>query len=126
MNKQNLKMIPCPKCSEPFPELRKINYGYNHCVNCSTVERKVAITTVEGTGDHTYNDLIIMEADQYRSIAAKAADTNAAAKSLPSSPISNIPARSENNPARQTNNNGVARRSELSKTCNRVRKSIIR
>ena len=59
MNKQNLKMIPCPKCSEPFPELRKINYGYNHCVNCSTVERKVAITTVEGTGDHTYNDLII-------------------------------------------------------------------
>jgi hypothetical protein len=47
---------------------------------------------------------------------AKAADTNAAAKSFPSSPISKIPARSENNPARQTNNNGVARRSELSRT----------
>mgnify|MGYP001099873850 FL=1 len=49
-------------------------------------------------------------------IDAKAAETNAAAKSFPSSPISKIPARSENNPARQTNNNGVARRSELSKT----------
>jgi hypothetical protein len=82
MNKQNLKMIPCPKCSEPFPELRKINYGYNHCVNCSTVEKKVAITTVEGTGDHTYNDLIIMEADQYRSIAAKAAELSGDKQSL--------------------------------------------
>ncbi len=58
-------------------------------------------------------------------IAAKAADTNAAARSLPSRPISKIPARSENSPARQTNNSGVAKRSELSNTWSRVKKSII-
>ena len=74
MNTQNLKMIPCPKCGNPFPELRKTKYGYNFCVDCSNVKAKVAVTTVEGTGDHTYNDVIIMDADQYRSIAAKEAE----------------------------------------------------
>ena len=70
MNK-TLKMIPCPKCGEDFPELRKTQYGYNFCVNCSTVEAVVGITTVEGTGDHTYNDLIIMDAKVARQLAAK-------------------------------------------------------
>ena len=49
-------------------------------------------------------------------IAANAAETKAAAKSFPSRPISKIPARSENKPAKHTNNKGVARRNELSKT----------
>ena len=66
---QNLKMIPCPKCGEDFPELRKTQYNYNFCVNCSGVERKVGITTVEGHGDHTYNDLIVMDAGKARRIA---------------------------------------------------------
>ena len=47
---------------------------------------------------------------------ARAAETKAAAKSFPSRPISKIPARSENKPAKHTNNKGVARRNELSKT----------
>lgn len=68
MNK-TLKMIPCPKCGENFPELRLTQYGYNYCVNCSTTEKVVGITTVEGTGDHTYNDLIIMDASKARRIA---------------------------------------------------------
>ena len=63
-------MIPCPKCGEDFPELRKTKYGYNFCVECSTVEAVVGITTVEGTGDHTYNDLIVMDASKARAIAA--------------------------------------------------------
>ena len=67
--KTPLTMIPCPKCGEDFPELRKTQYGYNFCVNCSGVEKKVGITTVEGTGDHTYNDLIIMDASKARRIA---------------------------------------------------------
>ena len=75
MNIKDLKMIPCPKCGEPFPELRKTKYGYNFCVNCSTTEKVVGITTVEGTGDHTYNDLIIMDADRARRIALAEADT---------------------------------------------------
>ena len=71
---QKLKMIPCPKCGELFPELRKTKFGYNFCVNCSTVDRVVGITTVEGTGDHTYNDIIIMDRKKALSIAKKEAE----------------------------------------------------
>ena len=68
-----LEMIPCPKCGNDFPLKRK-ELGYHVCVNCSTAKPKVAITTVEGTGDHTYNDIIIMDQDQALSIARKAAE----------------------------------------------------
>ena len=68
-----LKMIPCPRCGNDFPEKRK-ELGYHVCVNCSTVKPVVGITTVEGTGDHTYNDIIIMDQDRARSIAEKEAE----------------------------------------------------
>jgi len=67
----NLKMIPCPKCGNDFPELRKIKFNYHVCVNCSTVEPLVGVTTVEGSGDHTYNDIIIMKQSQANAIAKK-------------------------------------------------------
>lgn len=68
-----LEMIPCPKCGNDFPLKRK-ELGYHVCINCSTVKPKVAITTVEGEGDHTYNDIIIMDQDQAIAIARKAAE----------------------------------------------------
>jgi len=66
-------MIPCPKCNNDFP-LKRRELGYHVCVNCSTVEPVVGITTVEGTGDHTYNDLIIMDQSRARAIAEKEAE----------------------------------------------------
>ena len=71
---QKLKMIPCPKCGTPFPELRKTEYGYNFCVNCSSVDKVVGITTVEGSGDHTYNDIIIMDRKTAHNIAKHEAE----------------------------------------------------
>lgn len=68
-----LKMIPCPKCGNDFPEKRK-ELGYHVCINCSTVKPVVGVTTVEGSGDHTYNDIIIMDQDKYISIAQKEAE----------------------------------------------------
>jgi|TARA_B100002019_G_scaffold124196_2_gene106904 hypothetical protein len=68
---QKLKMIPCPKCGNDFPEKRK-ELGYHVCVNCSTTKPVVGITTVEGTGDHTWNDIIIMDQDRALAIQAKA------------------------------------------------------
>lgn len=68
-----LEMIPCPKCGNDFPLKRK-ELGYHVCINCSTVKPKVAITTVEGEGDHTWNDIIIMDQDQAMAIARKAAE----------------------------------------------------
>lgn len=67
-------MIPCPRCGEPYPELRKTQYGYNFCVNCSDVDAVVGITTVEGSGDHTYNDIIIMDRKKAMSIAKAEAE----------------------------------------------------
>ena len=68
-----LEMIPCPKCGEDFPLKRK-ELGYHVCVNCSTTKPVVGITTVEGSGDHTYNDIIIMDQDKALAIAAKEAE----------------------------------------------------
>jgi hypothetical protein len=68
-----LEMIECPKCGNDFPLKRK-ELGYHVCVNCSTVKPVVGVTTVEGSGDHTYNDLIIMPQDQYLSIKRKEAE----------------------------------------------------
>jgi len=68
-----LEMIPCPKCKNDFPKKRK-ELGYHVCVNCSTAKPVVGITTIEGTGDHTWNDIIIMDQDRFRSIAAKEAE----------------------------------------------------
>lgn len=74
-------MITCPRCSEPFPELRKTQYGYNFCVNCSDVDAVVGITTVEGSGDHTYNDIIIM--DKKKAIAIAHAEAEAMGRKAP-------------------------------------------
>jgi hypothetical protein len=66
-------MIPCPKCTKDFPEKRK-ELGYHVCVDCSTIKPLVGITTVEGSGDHTYNDIIIMDQDRARAIAQAEAE----------------------------------------------------
>ena len=68
-----LEMIECPRCGNDFPLKRK-ELGYHVCVNCSTTKPVVGITTVEGSGDHTYNDIIIMPQDQYLSIKKKEAE----------------------------------------------------
>ena len=68
-----LEMIECPRCGNDFPLKRK-ELGYHVCVNCSTIKPVVGVTTVEGSGDHTYNDIIIMPQDQYLSIKRKEAE----------------------------------------------------
>lgn len=73
MNTNQLKMIPCPKCGQDFPEKRR-ELGYHVCINCSTAKKVVGITTVEGAGDHTYNDIIIMDRDRAVAIAKKEAE----------------------------------------------------
>lgn len=74
-------MISCPKCGQPMPELRKTQYGYNFCVDCSTVDKVVGITTVEGSGDHTYNDIIIM--DKKKALRIAKAEAEAMGRRVP-------------------------------------------
>ena len=59
-----MKMIKCIKCREDMPELRLTKFGYKVCVNCSTTGTYKAISTVNGSGDHTWNDIQIMTSDQ--------------------------------------------------------------
>lgn len=68
-----LEMIKCPKCGNDFPLKRK-ELGYHVCVNCSTTKPVVGITTIEGSGDHTFNDIIIMDQDKALGIAKRAAE----------------------------------------------------
>lgn len=67
-------MTLCPSCNEDKLPVKRKELGYHVCVNCSTAKPVVGITTVEGSGDHTYNDIIIMDQDRARSIAIKAAE----------------------------------------------------
>ena len=59
-----MKMIECIKCKENMPELRLSKFGYRVCVNCSTTGAYKAVSTVNGTGDHTWNDIQIMTSGQ--------------------------------------------------------------
>jgi hypothetical protein len=61
----DLKMIPCPRCGDDFPELRKTQYGYDFCVNCSTVDTKRGMSVTYGSGDHTWTETIIMDQSTY-------------------------------------------------------------
>tara|TARA_X000001316_G_scaffold12177_2_gene6055 strand:+ start:967 stop:1347 length:381 start_codon:yes stop_codon:yes gene_type:complete len=69
-----LEMTTCPSCNKEVLPVKRKELGYHVCVNCSTAKPVVGITTVEGTGDHTYNDIIIMDQDRARSIAQKEAE----------------------------------------------------
>ena len=60
-----LKMIKCTKCGVDIPELRLTQYGYDFCVNCSTVGAKKGVPVVRGTGDHTWNEIEIVEEQYY-------------------------------------------------------------
>ena len=82
MNIKDLKMIPCFKFGDPMPELRLTKYGYNFCVNCSTVGAKRGIPVTRGTGDHTYTETLILDKEQYEEFVVVSAiergDKNAA------------------------------------------------
>ena len=82
MNKNKLKMIPCTACGAPMPELRLTKFGYKVCVNCSEVGAYRAVTTVHGSGDHTYNDIAIMTPDQYDNYKRTEEASTKVAKSL--------------------------------------------
>lgn len=59
-------MILCTKCGGDMPELRLTQYGYDFCVECSTVGAKRGVPVQRGVGDHTWTETIIMEEDTYQ------------------------------------------------------------
>lgn len=78
----NIQMLQCPACGEYTLHPKRKELGYHVCVNCSSTDRVVGITTVEGTGDHTWNDIIIMDRKKAMAIAAKEAELKGDRKGL--------------------------------------------
>ena len=70
----NVKMLQCPACGQYTLHPQRKALGCHVCVNCSTTDRVVGITTVEGKGDHTWNDIIIMDRKKALGIAKKEAE----------------------------------------------------
>ena len=66
---EKMKMIKCIKCREDMPELRLTKFGYKVCVNCSTTGAYKAVSTINGSGDHTWNDIQIMTSDEADKLA---------------------------------------------------------
>jgi len=57
----------CVSCKEPIhPKRLEILPNTTKCVSCSTTGKKGGITVTKGEGDHTYNETIIMEPDEFR------------------------------------------------------------
>lgn len=63
-----IKMIQCASCGDDMPELRLTKFGYKVCINCSTVGAYKAVSTVNGEGDHTWNDIQIMTPEQAKAV----------------------------------------------------------
>ena len=78
----NVQMLQCPACGEYTLHPKRKELGFHVCVNCSSTDKVVGITTVEGTGDHTWNDIIIMDRKKAMSIAAREAELKGDRKGL--------------------------------------------
>jgi hypothetical protein len=64
---KNQEMKPCIKCGEAIhPKRLEILPNTLTCVSCSNVGKKRGVNIQVGEGDHTYNDIVIMEEDQYK------------------------------------------------------------
>tara|TARA_R110000751_G_scaffold6403_6_gene27332 strand:+ start:2680 stop:2922 length:243 start_codon:yes stop_codon:yes gene_type:complete len=56
----------CIKCKEAINPLRlKALPGTKTCVECSNVGAKRGVPVMFGSKDHTWTDLVVMEADEY-------------------------------------------------------------
>ena len=54
----------CIKCKQEISPLRlKALPGTKTCVECSTVGAKKGVSMMYGEKDHTWNDMVILEAD---------------------------------------------------------------
>lgn len=65
---QDTQMLECPACGEMTLHPKRKEMGYHVCVNCSTAKPVVGFTTVNGEGDHTYNDIVIMDQDRAKAM----------------------------------------------------------
>lgn len=67
MKKVNFEMIPCPVCGRPMPK-KRMELGYNYCVDCSTEGRKVCVVEGFQEGEDIQSDTMIVTPQEARCI----------------------------------------------------------
>jgi hypothetical protein len=59
-------MKKCKACGEEIhPKRLEILPTATQCVKCSTTGKKAGVTVTVGEGDHTYNDVVIMDRETF-------------------------------------------------------------
>jgi hypothetical protein len=59
-------MKKCSACGEEIhPKRLEILPNAITCVSCSTTGKKAGVSVVLGEGDHTYNEIVIMEPEEF-------------------------------------------------------------
>jgi cysteine synthase len=59
-------MKKCSACGEEIhPKRLEILPNATTCVSCSTTGKKAGVSVVLGEGDHTYNEIVIMEPEEF-------------------------------------------------------------
>jgi hypothetical protein len=59
-------MKKCNACGEEIhPKRLEILPTATQCVKCSTTGKKAGVSVVLGEGDHTYNEIVIMEPEEF-------------------------------------------------------------
>ena len=59
-------MKKCNACGEEIhPKRLEILPTAIQCVKCSTTSKKAGVTVTVGVGDHTYNDVVIMDRETF-------------------------------------------------------------
>ena len=59
-------MKKCLACGEEIhPKRLEILPNSTTCVSCSITGKKAGVTIIVGEGDHTYNDIVIMEPEEF-------------------------------------------------------------
>jgi hypothetical protein len=59
-------MRKCVICKEEInPKRLEILPNAVKCVSCSTTGKKAGVSVVLGEGDHTFNEIVIMEPEEY-------------------------------------------------------------
>lgn len=62
-------MKKCSSCDkEIHPKRLEIIPNATQCVGCSTTGKKAGVTIVVGEGDHTYNDVVIMDREDFEKL----------------------------------------------------------
>lgn len=57
----------CTSCGDKIhPKRVEILPQVTQCIACSTTGKKAGVTVIVGEGDHTYNDVVIMDREDYK------------------------------------------------------------